>query len=150
MPNHTAMRNLKCAFQMTIQRCFPVTHLANHAAKSMYMYECPDLYIVICGAELSDLLTTSAYIPHAAYDCKEAQEMRAPCMFDWQGTQKFFSRWNAKSQIRSLVGTLRNSNIAILSCVHCVIQNAHFELKFKIRNMPSCENSLSGEIDGFW
>ena len=28
------------------------------------------------------------------------------------------------------------------SCVHCVIQNAHFELKFKIRTLPSCENSL--------
>ena len=31
--------------------------------------------------------------------CTEAQEMRAPCMFDWQGTQTFFSGWNAKSQI---------------------------------------------------
>ena len=41
MPNHIAMHNLKCAFQKMVQRCFPVTHLANHATKSLY--ECPDL-----------------------------------------------------------------------------------------------------------
>ena len=36
------LRHLKCAFQMTVRRCFAVTHLAaNHAAKSPY--ECPDL-----------------------------------------------------------------------------------------------------------
>ena len=40
-PNHIAMRNLKCTSQMMVQRCFPVTHLANHAAKSLH--ECPDL-----------------------------------------------------------------------------------------------------------
>ena len=65
MPNYIAMRHLKCAIKMTVQRCFPVTHLSNHAAKSPY--ECLDLYIVIWGAELRDLLTTSAYIPCAAY-----------------------------------------------------------------------------------
>ena len=35
-PNHVEMRNLKCAFQITVLRCFRVTHLANHAAKSLY------------------------------------------------------------------------------------------------------------------
>ena len=55
-PNHITMRNLKCAFQMTVERCFPVTHLANHAAKSLY--ECRPL-----NRDLgSDLLTTAAYI----------------------------------------------------------------------------------------
>ena len=64
-------------------------------------------------------------------------------MFDWQGTQTFFSRWNAKSQIRSLVCTLRNSNIAITSLV-CTLRHSKctFQLKFKIRTLPSCENSL--------
>ena len=47
--------------------------------------------------------------------CTEAQEMWVPCLFDWPGTQTFFSRWNAESQIRSLVCTLRNSNITITS-----------------------------------
>ena len=37
-----------------------------------------------------------------------ARCMRAPCMFDWQGTQTYFSRWNAKSKIWLLVCTLRN------------------------------------------
>ena len=55
--------------------------------------------------------------------CTEAQEMRAPCMFDWQGTQTFFSSWNAKSQIRSLVCTLRNSNIAVASLV-CTLHSS--------------------------
>ena len=41
MPNYIAMHHLKCAFQMMVRRCFPVTHLANHTAKSPY--ECPDL-----------------------------------------------------------------------------------------------------------
>ena len=40
-PNYIATRHLKCAFQMTVWRCFQVTHLANHAVKSLY--ECPDL-----------------------------------------------------------------------------------------------------------
>ena len=31
MPNYIAMHHLKCAFQMMVQMCFPVTHLANHA-----------------------------------------------------------------------------------------------------------------------
>ena len=35
-PNYIAMRNLKCAIQMTVRRCFPVTHLSNHTAKSLY------------------------------------------------------------------------------------------------------------------
>ena len=46
-PNYIAMRHLKCAFQMTVRRCFPVMHIANHTAKSPY--ECLDLYIVIWG-----------------------------------------------------------------------------------------------------
>ena len=50
MPNHVAKRNLKCASQITVQRCFPVTILANHATKSVY--EWLDLRIVFWGAEL--------------------------------------------------------------------------------------------------
>ena len=45
--NYIAMRNLKCAIQMMVRRCFPVTHLSNYAAKSPY--ECLDLKIVIWG-----------------------------------------------------------------------------------------------------
>ena len=76
--------------------------------------------------------------------CTEAQEMRAPCMFDWQGTQTFFSGWNAKSQIRSLVCTLRNSNIAITSLV-CTLHNSNceFQMIIQITHLLSCENSLN-------
>ena len=59
--------------------------------------------------------------------CTDAQEMRAPCMFDWQGTQTFFSRWNAKSQIRYLVCTLRNKKCAF----RIKIQNTHFAVVWK-------------------
>ena len=38
-PNYIAMCHLKCAFQMTVRRYFPVMQLANHDAKSPY--ECP-------------------------------------------------------------------------------------------------------------
>ena len=64
--------------------------------------------------------------------CTEALEMRAPCMSDWQGTQTFFSRWNAKSQIRSLVCTLRNSNIAITSLV-CTLGNSKCAIQMIIQ-----------------
>ena len=40
-PNYIAIRHLKCAIQMTVRRCFPLPHLSNHAAKSLY--ECLDL-----------------------------------------------------------------------------------------------------------
>ena len=53
-------------------------------------------------------------------------------MFDWQGTQTF-SRWNAKSQIRSLMCTLRNSNIAITSLV-CTLRNSKCAFRIKIQN----------------
>ena len=64
--------------------------------------------------------------------CTEAQEMRAPCIFDWQGTQTFFSRWKAKSQIRSLVCTLRNSNIAITSLV-CTLRKSKCAIQMIIQ-----------------
>ena len=53
--------------------------------------------------------------------------LRAPCMFDWQGTQtqpRLFSPLsNAKPQIRSLVCTLRTSK--------WIIQITHFALVWK-------------------
>ena len=79
--------------------------------------------------------------------CTEAQEMRAPCMFDWQGTQTFFSHWNAKSKIRSLMCTLHNSKFTITSIV-CTLRNSKctFRIKIQIRTLPSCENSQSMNI----
>ena len=61
--------------------------------------------------------------------CTEAQEMRAPCTFDWQlgYTDILLPLWNAKSQIRSLVCTLRNSNIAITSLV-CTLHNSNITI----------------------
>ena len=53
--------------------------------------------------------------------CTKAYETRAPCMFDWQGTQTR----NAKPQIRSL---------------HCVIL-CNAKWSFKLRTLLSCENS---------
>ena len=68
--------------------------------------------------------------------CTEAQETRAPCMFDWQGTQtpatQVLPLWNAKSQIRSLVCTLHNSNIAITSLV-CTLRNSNCAIRMIIQ-----------------
>ena len=47
MQIYIAMINLNCAIQMMVRRCFLVTHLSNHAAKSPY--ECLDLWIMIWG-----------------------------------------------------------------------------------------------------
>ena len=70
------------------------------------------------------------------------------CMFDWQATQTqpclFSTLSKGESHFRSLVCIMRNSKYASTS-IMCTLRNsnAHFELKFKIRNLPSCENSLS-------
>ena len=62
-------------------------------------------------------------------------------MHVWLAGYPFFSRWNAKSQIRSLVCTLRNSNIAIASLV-CTLRNSKWAFRIKIQNThyASCEN----------
>ena len=78
--------------------------------------------------------------------CTEAQEMRAMCIFDWQGIQTFFSRWNAKSQIRSLVCTLRNSNIAItylVSTLRNSNDNSNYTLCSRVKTVS---DSLSVQI----
>ena len=149
-PNHVAIRNLRCASQITVQRCFRVTHLANHAAKSL----CEWMTSCVWGADLVWLLTTSAYNT-ARCTCK--WNVNNTCMFDWQGTQtqrRLFSTLSkGKSQfpivsIACVYCVIQNTQV-LRSCVHCVIQNAHFELKFKIRTLPSCENSLrrQGQVD---
>ena len=71
--------------------------------------------------------------------CTEAQEMRAPCMFDWQDIQTFFFHWNAKSQIRSLVCTLHNSNIAITSLV-CTLRNSECAIQIHNSNYALCSH----------
>ena len=59
--------------------------------------------------------------------------MRAPCMFDWQGSQTFFSRWNAKSKIWSLMCTLRNSKFTIILIV-CTLRNSKCASRITIQN----------------
>ena len=81
MQNYIAMRNLNCAIQMMVRRCFPVTYLSNHAAKSPWPLNC-DLG---GGATWPNHFRLYTCTMHCI--CTEAQEMRAPCMFDWQGTQ---------------------------------------------------------------
>ena len=80
----------------------------------------------------------------ALHNCKETQEMRALCMFDWQGTQTFFSRsgmLNPKFSLSCVHCVIQILQL-LLSCVHCVIQIAQFERSFKLRTLLSCENSL--------
>ena len=97
------------------------------------------------GAELSDLLTTSAYIPRAAYVQKHRKcELRA-CLIG-RVPRHSSPLWNAKSQIRSLVCTLHNSNIAITSLVctlhksecaiQMIIQITLFALVWKHSKLP--------------
>ena len=69
--------------------------------------------------------------------CTEAQEMRALCMFDWQGTQTFFSRsgmLNPKFGLSCVHCVIQISQLLLL-CVHCVIQMTnqitHFALVWK-------------------
>ena len=94
---------------------------------------------MFCGAELSDLLTTSAYIPRAAYVQKHRKcELRA-CLI---GRVPRHSSPAGMQNPKFSLCIIQISQLLLL-CVglHCVIQNAHFELKFKIRTLLSCENS---------
>ena len=43
---------------------------------------------------------------------------------------------------RSCVHCVIQNSQLLRSCVHCVTQDAHLESRFKIRTLPSCENSL--------
>ena len=60
-------------------------------------------------------------------------------MFDWQGTQTqathLLPLWNAKPQIRSLVCTLRNSNITVTS-LKCTLCNSNCAIWILIQIMP--------------
>ena len=69
--------NLNCAIQIMIQRCFPVTHLSNHAAKSL----CEVPWPLHCdlGAELCDLLTTSTCKPHIFYYILSQMRKQSAC-----------------------------------------------------------------------
>ena len=86
------------------------------------------------GRSYVTFLTNSAYT--ACCICTEAQEMRAPCMFDWHGTQTratlLLLHWNAKPQIL---------------CVHCIIQISQLQFFIAISNLLSCENSLKSISD---
>ena len=157
-PNHIAMRNLKCAFQMTVQRCFPVTHLAKSHSEITVWMPWPLNGVIFFfwfffggGGGGAKWPSNHFRLYTARCICTEAQEMRAPCMFDWQGTQTF-SRWNAKSQIRSLVCTLRNSNIAITSLV-CTLRNSKCAFRITIQNTHFAvvwKQSKSMAIALFW
>ena len=133
MPNHVAKRNLKCASQITVQRCFPVTILANHAAKSVY--EWLDLRIVFWGAELvwpSNHFRLWYNALHMQRKCKQHT-----CVFDWQGTQTqpclFSSLSKGESHFRSLVCIMRNSKYASTS-IMCTLRNSKCAFQIKIQN----------------
>ena len=94
------------------------------------------------GAEQSDLLTTSAYIPRAAYVQKHRKcELHACLIGRVPRHSSPAGMQNPKFGLSCVHCVIQISQL-LLSCVHCIIQNAHFELKFKIRTLPSCENSL--------
>ena len=140
-PNHVEIRDLRCASQITVQRCFRVMHLANHAAKSLC--EWLNLYIVFWGAELVWPFNHFRTIYRALHMYKSTGN--ASSMHVWlAGYPDIFCRWNAKSKIRSLMCTLRNSKFAITSIV-CTLHNSRCapRITIQIRTLPSCENSLS-------
>ena len=121
-------------FQLRILQITQRNHRMNALSSKLWFW----------GAELSDLLTTSAYIPRACIIMYRStgNASSVQCLIG-RLPRTFCSRfWNAKSQIRSLVCTLRNSNIAITSLVctlrnskcaiQMIIQITHFALVWKV------------------
>ena len=77
-----------------------MTHLSNHAAK--LWYECPDILIVIWGAELRDLLSTPP-INHAFSNRNSSisNEIAIGMSDEHRNESHFFSPlWNAKPEPR--------------------------------------------------
>ena len=105
-PNYSAMRHLECVFQMTVQRCFPVTHLAIHCSKITVWMP----WLFNCDLEACDL-TTSAYISYAPHNYVQKHrkcELHA-CLIGRVPRHSF----PALGMLNPKFG---------LSCVHCVIQ----------------------------
>ena len=116
--------NLNCAIQM-MRRCFPVTHLSNHAAKSPY--ECLDLKIVIWGGGGGQSYVTFEQLPPINHTSSNrnsiSNEIANSMSEEHRNKPGFFSPlWNAKAQTRR--------RLLSLSCVHSVIQIS--QLQFQI------------------
>ena len=83
------------------------------------------------------------YIPSAAYVQKHRKcELHACLIGRVPRHSSPAGMQNPKFGLSCVHCVIQISQLLLL-CVHCVIQNAHFELHFKIRTLPSCENSLS-------
>ena len=129
--NYIAMRNLKCATQMTVRRCFPVMYLSNHAVKSLY--ECLDLKIVSWGGGGGGATWPSNHFHlYTAHWIMYRRTGNASSMYvllaGYPDTNEaFLLLWNAKPQFWSLVCILRSSNVAITSLA-CTLRNSNYAL----------------------
>ena len=97
--------------------------------------------LLIWGAELRDLLTTSAYIPHTAYVQKHRKHKLRACLTGRilrHAPRHLLPLWNAKLQIQSLMWTLRNSNILQLLLSLCTLHNSNCAIQTIIQIAPFC------------
>ena len=109
-PIYIAMRHLKCAFKMTVRRCFPVTHLANHTAKSPN--ECPDPLNCDLGGRATCKWPSNhfrLYTAHCLHMYRSTGNASSVHVWLAGYPDILLPLWNAKSPIRFLVCTLRNS-----------------------------------------
>ena len=137
------MRNLICAFQMTVQRCFQLrisqitqqNHCMNALTSKSWIW----------GAELSDILTTFTYIPSAAYVEKHRKcELHARLIGRVPRHSSPAGMQNPKFGLSCVHCVIQISQL-LLSCVHCVIQNAHFELL--CRRVKTVKKTLHLTVD---
>ena len=132
MPNHVAKRNLKCASQITLQTCFPVTILANHATKSVY--EWLDLQIVFWGAELVWPSNHFRLQYRALHMQRKRKQHREAWLAENPDTAMLLLHaLERKITFRSLVCILRNSKYASTSIV-CTLRNSKCAFRIKIQN----------------
>ena len=83
------------------------------------------------GRSYCDLLTTSAYIPRAAYVQKHRKCELHACLIGRVPKHSSPAGMQNPKFGRSCVHCIIQISQLLRSCVHCVIQNAHFELKLK-------------------
>ena len=157
MPNYITMHHLKCAFQMTVRRCFPVNASRKSHSEITVWMPWP-LNCDFGGGAKWPSNHFRLYTARCIYNVYRSSG-NASSVHVWLAGYPdiLLPLWNAKSQIRSLVCTLRNSYIAITSLVctlrnskcafQMIIQITQFALMWKqsvwLRSCLFCEGRIS-------
>ena len=133
MPNHVAIHDLRCASSNHGPEVFS-SYASRKSRNKIAVWMPWPLNRVLGGGANCDLLTTSAYIPRAAYVQKHRKCELHACLIGRVPRHSSPSGMQTPKFGRSsLVCTLRNSKFAITLIV-CTLRNSKYAFRIKIQN----------------